>query len=135
MSATPRVLHVAAEAHPLIKTGGLADVVGALPGALAATGCDARLLLPAYGEVLAKLAVHGELQPLGAPLGTAFGASYIQLLRARLPGTEVPLYVIAAPWLYERVGHPARSRSHPLFNQPKFHIRKRPARAVGTGVY
>lgn len=106
MSATPRVLHVAAEAHPLVKTGGLADVVGALPGALAASGCDARLLLPGYGEVLTKLAAQGDLQLLGAPLGTAFGASCIQLLRAHLPGTEVPLYVIAAPWLYERVGNP-----------------------------
>ena len=106
MSRAPRVLHVAAEAHPLIKTGGLADVVGALPAALTATGCDVRLLLPAYGEVLAKLATQGDLQPLGAALGTAFGASQIQLLRARLPGTEVPLYVIAAPWLYERAGNP-----------------------------
>ncbi len=106
MSRAPRVLHVAAEAHPLIKTGGLADVVGALPGALAASGCDARLLLPGYGEVLAKLAAQGDIQPVGAALGTAFGASNIQLLRARLPGTEVPLYVIAAPWLYERAGNP-----------------------------
>ena len=46
-----RVLHVAAECHPLAKTGGLGDVVGALPRALAAAGVDARVLLPAYPGV------------------------------------------------------------------------------------
>ncbi|HEY9238858.1 MAG TPA: glycogen/starch synthase, partial [Burkholderiaceae bacterium] len=41
-----RVLHVAAEVFPLVKTGGLADVVGALPQALIGQGADVRLLLP-----------------------------------------------------------------------------------------
>ena len=41
-----RVLHVAAEIFPLVKTGGLADVLGALPQALIAQGADVRLLLP-----------------------------------------------------------------------------------------
>jgi starch synthase len=43
-----RVLSVASECVPLVKTGGLADVVGALPAALAGTGWDMRVLLPAY---------------------------------------------------------------------------------------
>ena len=106
MSAALRVLHVAAEAHPLIKTGGLADVVGALPAALRAAGCDARLLLPGYGEVLARLAAHTTLHQVGAPLGCAFGAARVQLLRATLPDSTVPLYLIDAPWLYERGGNP-----------------------------
>ena len=41
-----KVLHVAAEIFPLVKTGGLADVVGALPQALISAGADVRLLLP-----------------------------------------------------------------------------------------
>jgi starch synthase len=48
MKAQGRVLSVASECVPLIKTGGLADVVGALPRALAAAGWDMKVLLPAY---------------------------------------------------------------------------------------
>jgi starch synthase len=48
MKMRGRVLSVASECVPLVKTGGLADVVGALPGALAAAGWDMRVLLPAY---------------------------------------------------------------------------------------
>ncbi len=106
MSTALRVLHVAAEVHPLIKTGGLADVVGALPNALRAAGCDVRLLLPGYGEVLARLAAQGVLQPVAAPFGSAFGAARVRLLRTTLPGSALPLYLIDAPWLYERAGNP-----------------------------
>ena len=50
-----RVLSVAAEAFPLIKTGGLADVVGALPTALAAEHVTVRTLLPGYPAVMAAV--------------------------------------------------------------------------------
>lgn len=46
-----RVLFAASEAMPLIKTGGLADVVGALPKALAKKGVDVTVVLPKYGEI------------------------------------------------------------------------------------
>jgi starch synthase len=45
------VLFAAAEAVPFIKTGGLADVIGALPQALKAEGVDARIMLPLYGQI------------------------------------------------------------------------------------
>ncbi|OIQ83315.1 glycogen synthase 1 [mine drainage metagenome] len=54
-TARGRVLSVASECVPLLKTGGLADVVGALPKALAAQGWDMRVLMPAYRGLLAKL--------------------------------------------------------------------------------
>ena len=98
-----KILHVAAEAHPLIKTGGLADVAGALPAALVAQGADARLLLPAYPAVLA--AADG-VEAVGASIGAAFGAARVALLRARMPGSGLPLYLIDAPWLYGRAGNP-----------------------------
>jgi starch synthase len=50
-----RVLFVASEAYPLVKTGGLADVAGCLPDILRQEGADVRLLLPAYADVLAAL--------------------------------------------------------------------------------
>ncbi|CDL13239.1 Glycogen synthase, ADP-glucose transglucosylase [Klebsiella pneumoniae IS46] len=43
-----QVLHVCSEMFPLLKTGGLADVIGALPAAQIAEGIDTRVLLPAF---------------------------------------------------------------------------------------
>ena len=51
-----KVLSVASEIFPLVKTGGLADVAGALPAALAREGVEMRTLVPAYPAVKAKLA-------------------------------------------------------------------------------
>ena len=50
-----RVLSVTSEIYPLVKTGGLADVAGALPAALAAQGVEVRSLVPGYPAVLAAL--------------------------------------------------------------------------------
>lgn len=47
--------HVASECAPLIKTGGLADVVGALPATLAVDGVEMRILLPGYTVVTEAL--------------------------------------------------------------------------------
>ena len=52
--AMMRVLSVASEAYPLVKTGGLADVAGALPPALARRGIEVRTLLPGYPAVMAE---------------------------------------------------------------------------------
>lgn len=50
-----RVLFATSEAAPLIKTGGLADVSGALPAALHDMGVDVQVLLPGYPQVLKAL--------------------------------------------------------------------------------
>ena len=66
-----RVLSVTSELHPLIKTGGLADVAGALPVALAQHGVEVRSLLPAYPQVLRAVgktkAVHSYKALFGGP--------------------------------------------------------------------
>lgn len=101
--ATPtKVLHVAAEVFPLVKTGGLADVVAALPVAQAQQGADVRLLLPGYPAVLE--AVDGARGIID--IGACFGALRVRLLLARMPRTRLPVYVIEAPYLYRREGSP-----------------------------
>ena len=52
---TLRVLSVASEAVPLVKTGGLADVAGALPAALAPHGVELTTLIPGYRSVMSSL--------------------------------------------------------------------------------
>ena len=49
-----RVLQISSEATPFAKTGGLADVAGALPESLGRGGCDCTLVVPAYREVFEK---------------------------------------------------------------------------------
>ena len=49
-----KVLFATSECVPFVKTGGLADVVGALPAELCAQGCEARVILPKYGKIAQK---------------------------------------------------------------------------------
>jgi starch synthase len=97
-----RVLHVAAEVFPLVKTGGLADVVAALPVAQAQQGADVRLLLPGYPAVMEGVQQARSI----IDIGSCFGALRVRLLLARMPGTAMPVYVVDAPYLYRRAGNP-----------------------------
>jgi starch synthase len=93
------VLSVASEAYPLVKTGGLADVAGALPGALAAHGVSMRTLIPGYPAVMREAAggrVVYEFNDL-------FGA-WARLLAGRFGGLD--LLVLDASHLYDRPGGP-----------------------------
>ncbi len=96
-----RVLYITPEVFPLVKTGGLADVAGALPKALRRLGVDVRLLVPGYRSVMAAA---GPLRPLAAVPGLPGGQAG-RLLAGMAPG-EVPLYVLEAPALYDRPGNP-----------------------------
>lgn len=97
-----RVLHAAAEVFPLVKTGGLADVVGALPQALQRAGADTRLVLPGYPAIVDAV-LH---QKTVAELGPLFGAGRVALRLGTMPYSHVPAYVVDAPWLYRRSGGP-----------------------------
>lgn len=104
-SNSPRVLHVAAEMYPWVKTGGLADVLGALPASLVRAGVDARVLLPglpAFRQALVDAQSVATLAP-------RFGSDGAELLRGTLPlHGKQPLvaYLIDAPALYARPGSP-----------------------------
>lgn len=97
-----RVLHAAAEIFPLLKTGGLADVAAALPAVLQQQGVDVRLLLPGIPAIR-----DGVLeQQTVACVGPAFGAAQLTIRRGRMPGSGLAVYVLDAPWLYDRAGNP-----------------------------
>ena len=97
-----RVLQVAAEIFPLVKTGGLADVLGALPQALVAAGAEVRLLLPGLPAIVQGLE---NLRPV-VELGALFGAARVTLRLGRLTHSGVDAYVVDAPYLYRRPGNP-----------------------------
>jgi starch synthase len=97
-----KVLQVAAEVFPQVKTGGLADVAGALPPALAREGADVRLLLPGLPAIADALSGARTV----ARVGPMFGAARVDLLHGRLQGSDLPAYVIDAPYLYRRPGNP-----------------------------
>jgi starch synthase len=92
-----RVLSVASECAPLVKTGGLADVVGALPAALAAEGVEMRILLPGYPQVLDALARTGTVMEEWDLFG-----DQASLVAATAAGLD--LLVLDAPHLYDRAG-------------------------------
>lgn len=93
------VLSVASEVYPLIKTGGLADVAGALPLALAETGVTMRTLVPGYPAVLAKLTGGREV----AQFDDLFGFRG-RLIAGRVEGLDI--IVLDVPPLYDRPGNP-----------------------------
>ena len=80
-AAPLRVLQVNAEIFPLLKTGGLADVAGALPAALRGCGVEVRLLLPGFPAILSGLQDAVEV----CDLGGVFASGGARLLRGRLP--------------------------------------------------
>ncbi len=93
------VLFVASEIYPLVKTGGLADVAGALPLALKSQGVRVRTLIPGYPGVIRR--IKGS-KPL-AKIDDLFGGP-ARLLGVRVAGLD--LIVIEAPHLYGREGGP-----------------------------
>ena len=97
-----KVLHAAAEIFPLVKTGGLADVLGALPQALTAAGADVRLVLPGFPAIVQGI----QALSLVCEVGPCFGAAKVSLKLGVLPGTQLAVYVIDAPYLYHRSGNP-----------------------------
>jgi starch synthase len=101
VTAPLSVLAVVSEIFPLVKTGGLADVAGALPGALEAEDVAVRSLVPGYPAVLDAL--DGGVTV--AALDNLFGGA-ARVVAARASGLD--LFVIDAPHLYTRDGDPYR---------------------------
>lgn len=95
------VLQVSAEIFPLLKTGGLADIAGALPAALQTVGCQVRVVLPGFPSILADLTDSWVMAELTAPWGER-----LQVRQGRLRTLALDAYVIDLPHLYARPGSP-----------------------------
>lgn len=98
-----KILFASSEIHPLMKTGGLADVSASLPLALAQMQQDVRLIMPAYRHTMLQLAdqpqrvatikLDGYHQP-------------VTILQTVLPGSELVVWLVESPQHFDRQGGP-----------------------------
>lgn len=114
-----RILFVASEAVPFCKTGGLADVAGALPKVLHERGHDVRLVLPRYGEIDSK---RFRLLPLMPELKVQYGDETLvgSVLRCSFPKTAMPVYFVDQPALFDRHGLYGNGKSDFTDNDIRF---------------
>jgi starch synthase len=101
MPTPHKVLFVASECAPFAKTGGLGDVVGALPKALRKLGFDARVMIPLYSGIR-----WNELETLEGPLSVVVGGERrpFGVRLGRLPGSDVPVYFLEHHYFFDRDG-------------------------------
>jgi starch synthase len=97
-----RILVASSEAHPLMKTGGLADVAASLPAALRRMGHDARLIIPAYPRAARRLREPGALCEIRLP----DTRTTVRILEGMHPDRDVPVYLVDAPEHFHREGNP-----------------------------
>ena len=123
------VLAVASEVYPLAKTGGLADVTGALPKALAPLGVRMRTLVPGYPSVMARLQGARTARRLAD-----FYGGPARLVTATAEGLE--LFVLDAPHLYDRPGGPYADATGVEFpdNGLRFAALGRAGATLGQGI-
>ena len=94
-----QVLSVTSEIYPLIKTGGLADVTGALPLALQKHGVSMKTLVPGYPAVMQALENATTVHSFKTLMGGA-----ATLISGKAKGLDV--FVLDAPDLFNRAGNP-----------------------------
>lgn len=98
-----RILFVASEVTPLVKVGGLADVVGALPKSLVELGHDVRVIIPYYGSIN-RQSVQATASPIKVSVQFSGHAHPIAVERSLVPGSSVPLYLLDDPAFFSENG-------------------------------
>jgi starch synthase len=94
-----KILFVTSEAHPLIKTGGLADVSGSLPKVLAGLGADIRLIMPCYQAVKRADDIYYKST-------VRVNDVDVNILETRLPDTNVIVWLVDCPEFFGFPGNP-----------------------------
>ncbi len=94
-----KILFVTSEAHPLIKTGGLADVCGSLPKALAELSQDIRLIIPNYQALKTSESVR-------FMCSIRVDNRNINILETRMPDSQVIVWLVDYPSYFNYPGNP-----------------------------
>ncbi len=105
-----KILFVTSEVHPLIKTGGLADVSGSLPKALADLAQEVRIIMPRYRAIH----THHEIHYLGT---IRVNNLDVNILQTQLPESSVTIWLVDCPELFDHPGNPYLDElGHPWAN-------------------
>lgn len=99
-----KILFVTSEVHPLIKTGGLADVSGSLPNAYAKLKHKVRIVIPGYRDIWEKLTRVRKLAEF--EIDGCFRRHQVSVKQAKAEGIDVPIWVVDIPTLFDRSGNP-----------------------------
>lgn len=99
-----KILFATSEVHPLIKTGGLADVSGSLPNAYATLNHKVRIVIPGYQSIWDKVKKVKKIAQFQTP--GCLGMHEVTIKQARADGLEVPLWIVDIPTLFDRPGNP-----------------------------
>jgi starch synthase len=114
-----KILFVCSEAVPFCKTGGLADVTGALAKVLHQHGHDVRMVLPRYQVINQG---NFRLLPIMPEIKVRFGPNLFNgsVLRTSYPDTQMPVYFIDEPGLFARSGLYGTGHSDYIDNDSRF---------------
>jgi starch synthase len=95
------ILMIASECEPYAKTGGLADVVGALPSALQKAGHQVAVVIPKYASIDVR---KFNIKPFHSPMGVWMGNMEEWCSVHRTEKQEVPIYLVESNKFFNRYG-------------------------------